>query len=349
MKKFKFVALSGLVVSTLAFAATTRVTDLQVTGLTASQAVVTDSNKKLSSSSTTSTQLNYISNSSGTTGTNSTNIVFSTSPTIATPTLTTPTITAPTISSGNTTFSALTASTVTYLDASKILTSSATTPTQLGYLSSSSGTTGTNSTNLVFSGSPVLTGTPTINSNAPIIKAVAANDGVYLQFNNSAGTGRGYFGYGGSSSSTMTIENTESGLMNFATNGTTRMQIPAATGVVNLNGSTTQNICIGRENGTTPRVAHANVTGSLTTPTFSKQSGDFNTSITRNGAGDYTLAFTGSPFSDTPSCTVSSTSGSAVSCGVYTISTTGFSTFCFTSTTGIGSDTGSSITCMGPK
>lgn len=265
----------------------------------------------------------------------------------------------------------LTASSPVFTDGSKNLTSTGTVPVINGGTGNTSGTatinanltgpitslgnataiasqTGTGTT-FVVSVSPTITGTPTINSDAPIIKAVAPNDGVYLQINNSAGTGRGYFGYGGSSSSTMTIENTEAGLMNFATSGTTRMQIPAATGVVNLNGSTTQNICIGRENGTTPRVAHANVTGSLTTPTFSKQSGDFNTSITRNGAGDYTLAFTGSPFSDTPSCTISSTSGSAVSCGVYSISTSGFSTFCFTSTTGLGSDTGSSITCTGPK
>lgn len=56
-------------------------------------------------------------------------------------------------------FSALTASTVPYLDASKVLTSSAVTPTQLEYLSGASGTTGT--INLVFNTSPTLI-TPTL-------------------------------------------------------------------------------------------------------------------------------------------------------------------------------------------
>jgi hypothetical protein len=54
-------------------------------------------------------------------------------------------------------FNQLTASTVPYISAGKILTSSAVTPTQLGYLSGASGTTGTG--NLVFSASPTFTGT----------------------------------------------------------------------------------------------------------------------------------------------------------------------------------------------
>ncbi|CAM6004858.1 unnamed protein product [Sphagnum balticum] len=54
-------------------------------------------------------------------------------------------------------FNQLTASTVPYLNASKVLTSSAVTPTQLGYLSGASGTTGTGS--LAFSASPTFTGT----------------------------------------------------------------------------------------------------------------------------------------------------------------------------------------------
>jgi hypothetical protein len=56
-------------------------------------------------------------------------------------------------------FNQLTASTVPYLGAGKVLVSSAVTPTQLGYLSGASGTTGTG--NLVFSASPTLTGTLT--------------------------------------------------------------------------------------------------------------------------------------------------------------------------------------------
>jgi hypothetical protein len=55
---------------------------------------------------------------------------------------------------GTTTFSSLTASTVPYLDASKNLVSSAVTPSQLGYLSGATGTTGTNL--LVYGTSPTL-------------------------------------------------------------------------------------------------------------------------------------------------------------------------------------------------
>ena len=54
-------------------------------------------------------------------------------------------------------FNQLTASTVPYLSSGKVLTSSAVTPTQLGYLSGASGTTGTG--NLVFSASPTFSGT----------------------------------------------------------------------------------------------------------------------------------------------------------------------------------------------
>lgn len=59
----------------------------------------------------------------------------------------------------------LTASTVPYLDVSKKLVSSAITPTQLGYLSGASGTTGTG--NVVFGLSPTIT-TPNISGNISI-------------------------------------------------------------------------------------------------------------------------------------------------------------------------------------
>lgn len=57
---------------------------------------------------------------------------------------------------GNVSVSGTTATTVPYLNSSKVLTSSAVTPTQLGYLSAATGTTGTSSTNLVFSSSPTI-------------------------------------------------------------------------------------------------------------------------------------------------------------------------------------------------
>jgi hypothetical protein len=60
--------------------------------------------------------------------------------------------------------SALTASRAVVTDGSKNLTSATTTSTQIGYLSSATGTTGTTSTNLVFSASPNITGTLTASA-----------------------------------------------------------------------------------------------------------------------------------------------------------------------------------------
>lgn len=53
-----------------------------LSGLTASRVTVTDGSKNLASASTTTTQVNYLSSATGTTGTASTNIVFSASPTL---------------------------------------------------------------------------------------------------------------------------------------------------------------------------------------------------------------------------------------------------------------------------
>ena len=63
-------------------------------------------------------------------------------------------------------FPQLTASKVPYLDANKVLVSSAITPTQLGYLSGASGTTGTG--NIVFSTSPTLV-TPALGTPSAIV------------------------------------------------------------------------------------------------------------------------------------------------------------------------------------
>jgi len=54
---------------------------------TASRALVSDGSGFVSAATTTSTQLGYLSSATGTTGTTSTNLVFSTSPTLVTPTL----------------------------------------------------------------------------------------------------------------------------------------------------------------------------------------------------------------------------------------------------------------------
>jgi hypothetical protein len=57
----------------------------EAAAVTASRVVVSDSNGLPSAASTTTTQVNYLSSATGTTGTPSTNLVFSTSPTITTP------------------------------------------------------------------------------------------------------------------------------------------------------------------------------------------------------------------------------------------------------------------------
>jgi hypothetical protein len=85
----------------------------------------------------TAAQLNYLASATGTTGTTSTNLVFSASPTFTgTPVLPTP------FTIGAVSMTA--------------------TGTQLNYLNAATGTTGTTSTNLVFSASPTFTGTPTL-------------------------------------------------------------------------------------------------------------------------------------------------------------------------------------------
>lgn len=129
-------------------------TSLQLSGLTASRALTTDASKNLTSSATTATELGYL--SGVTTPTGSGALVLANTPTLITPVLGAATGTSLQLSG-------LTASKALTTDASKNLTSSATSATQLGYLSSATGTTGTTSTNLVFSTSPTLT-TPVISS-----------------------------------------------------------------------------------------------------------------------------------------------------------------------------------------
>ena len=61
-----------------------------VGGFTASRAIVSDGSGFLTASATSTTQLEYLQSAAGTTGTASTNLVFSTSPTLVTPALGTP-------------------------------------------------------------------------------------------------------------------------------------------------------------------------------------------------------------------------------------------------------------------
>jgi hypothetical protein len=171
----------------------------------------------------TSTKLNYLTSAAGTTGTASTNLVFSTSPTLVTPILGTPqsgnlaNCTFPTLNQ-NTTGSALylkdaettgkmsvigiTAGenveksvssendTLLELEGSYSPTGIwsslrlnenvllTTTSTKLNYLTSATGTTGTASTNVVFSASPTLTGTVLVQgtTKSRIVQIVDGSD-----------------------------------------------------------------------------------------------------------------------------------------------------------------------------
>jgi hypothetical protein len=63
------------------------------------------------------------------------------------------------------------------------------------------------------------------NSGSLVQQAATAGGDVYHEFKNSAGTRRGYLGYGGVSNSTFEISNNENGVMDFRTNGNFAMRI----------------------------------------------------------------------------------------------------------------------------
>ena len=109
----------------------------------------------------TGTQLNYLNAATGTTGTASTNLVFSASPTF------TGTVTLPTPFT-------LGATSVT------------STGTQMNYLNAATGTTGTTSSNVVFSASPTFTGTVTLPTPFTLGATSVTSTGTQLNYLNAA-------------------------------------------------------------------------------------------------------------------------------------------------------------------
>lgn len=138
---------------------------------------------------------------------------------------------------GNVSISGLTATTVPYLDASKILTSSTVTPTQLGYLSAATGTTGTNSTNIVYSASPVLTGVVTMAAGlvgTPALHFGNAGTGLYSHGTNELGfTANGVLSAFYDTNTQWTIGATTLGALGHVING--GVQIKATGGGADLN------------------------------------------------------------------------------------------------------------------
>lgn len=98
--------------------------------------------------------------------------------------------------------------------------------------------TGTGTT-FVMSVAPTLTGAIVLQTLIATLKAPAVNNAVYFSIVNSGGTERGYFGYGGSSSSTLNIQNSENGPIIFGTNATDQVTIAAsgAMTIANLAGA----------------------------------------------------------------------------------------------------------------
>jgi hypothetical protein len=109
----------------------------------------------------TGTQLNYLNAATGTTGTASTNLVFSASPTF------TGTVILPTPFT-------LGATSVT------------STGTQMNYLNAATGTTGTTSSNVVFSASPTFTGTVTLPTPFTLGATSVTSTGTQLNYLNAA-------------------------------------------------------------------------------------------------------------------------------------------------------------------
>jgi hypothetical protein len=178
----------------------------------------------------TGTQLNYLNAASGTTGTASTNLVFSASPTFTgTVTMPTPfTLGATSMTSTGTQLNYLAGATGTTGTTSTNLvfsasptftgtvimptpftlgaTSMTSTGTQLNYLNAATGTTGTASTNVVFSGNPTLTG---FSSTGAVVN-INVNSNFATNIN--TGTSTGAIAIGNTSSASLTLESGVGGI-----------------------------------------------------------------------------------------------------------------------------------------
>lgn len=227
-----------------------------VGGFTASRAIVSSGAGVLEVATTTATQIGYLSAATGTTGTTSTNLVFSTSPTLVTPVLGVATATS--INKVAITAPASSA-TLTLADGSSLITSGAyaitltstgatgvtlpttgtlatlagtetftnktltspklnenvavtTTATKLNYITSATGTTGTASTNIVFSTSPTLV--------TPVLGAATATSINGLTITSSTGTLTITNSKTLSVSNTLTFTGTDASSVAFGTGGT---------------------------------------------------------------------------------------------------------------------------------
>jgi hypothetical protein len=79
------------------------------------------------------------------------------------------------------------------------------------------------------------TGVTTLyNNNGAFLQAVSANAAVFFMLNNSAGSNRGYFGFGGTSTTNMNLWNIENGSLLFGTNNTLKMTLSSG-GVLTIN------------------------------------------------------------------------------------------------------------------